>query len=125
MPPGLRREVALSVDSVVAVLQPTVLISPLDIPFALLFLVALHLIHPSLALVAAVDIGLVCLVDLLNGRRAFRETRARYRVAGIGARLRSPATQAEDAVRTRSMHGPPWIIFLAMTAVIPCCRGFR
>lgn len=99
IPPGERRELLRGLDSISQAYSAANIGSILDVPFAMLFVVALLLLSPLLALVAFVFIvsTFSCAVLAHRGLRA--PMRALGEAQGHGQGLVGNANQAADTIR--------------------------
>jgi ATP-binding cassette subfamily C protein LapB len=99
IPPGQRREILRELDHVETAFGPTNLGALFDVPFALLFLTAITLLSPVLALVVLVFIALIVGYSYFNQNTLRGPTRQLSEAAGIGNRLAATTHRASDTVR--------------------------
>ncbi len=99
LPPGLRREIIAGVDNIRAAYGPLNIAAVLDAPFALVFLLALFMLSPALALIATLVIVTVFTASLLNQRTLRRPVRNVIASSGRKSSLIASAIAAADTVR--------------------------
>lgn len=99
LPAGLRREIITGVDAVRAAYNPPNVTAILDVPFAIIFVVALFLINPILSYIVAfflISVFIVALVTLSSLRNTSKEMIA---VSGRRNGLVTSAMTSADTVR--------------------------
>lgn len=99
LPPGLRREVLAGGDTVRQAFSAPNICLLMDVPFALIFLAALFLLHPTLAVIAGGFVAVV-FIAVLAGMATLRgPTGEMSQVSGRRGVLIDSAITAADAVR--------------------------
>ncbi|MBF0437091.1 MAG: ATP-binding cassette domain-containing protein [Magnetococcales bacterium] len=78
---------------------PANVLAMLDVPFALLFVGALLLIHPLLAVIASVFLGIVFLISLVHQRRIAVPTQSVGQLAARHSTLSFSAVSAAESIR--------------------------
>ncbi len=99
LPSGLRREILSGADTVESAYSPSNMAAVLDVPFALIFVIALYLINPVLALIAAAVLVVVFLAAVVSLATLRQPTRELTGVSGRRGALVSSAMSAGDTVR--------------------------
>jgi ATP-binding cassette subfamily C protein LapB len=99
LPPGVRREILSGGDTIRQAFNPQNLGVMMDVPFALLFLAVLFLLHPVLAIIAAGFVGIIFIFILISLGGLRGPTREMSTVAGRRGALIESAIVAADAVR--------------------------
>lgn len=99
LPPGVRREILAGGDTIRQAFIPQNLGVIMDVPFALMFLAVLFLLHPALAAIASGFVGLIFVFALISLGRLRGPTREMSTVAGRRGALIESAIVAADAVR--------------------------
>ncbi len=105
LPPGLRREVLSGGDTIRQAFSAPHLCTLMDVPFALLFLGALLLLHPLLAFVAGGFVLAVFLAVLVGMGSMRGLTKAMSQAGGRRGVLIDSAIDAADAVRVFNAAG--------------------
>ena len=104
MPAGLRRETLRGLDTVETVYNANNITAVLDVPFALLLVLALVLLSPPLGAIAAVFIVAVFAFSIVSQRLMRRPMQRLTEVSSIGNTLAAAADQAADTVRAFNGH---------------------
>ncbi len=99
LPPGLRREIIAGADTIRGAYGPLNIAAVLDVPFALVFLLALALLSPTLALIASLFIILVFAASLVNQWTLRKPVREIMQSSGRRSSLVASAIRAADTVR--------------------------
>ncbi len=105
LPAGLRREVVSGTDAVEAAYSAPNVAAVLDVPFALLFVAALALISPLLAVIASGFLAAVFIAAVLSLSAIRGPTRELTSVSGRRSALVSSAMTASDTVRAFNAAG--------------------
>ena len=105
LPPGLRREIMSGTESVLAAYNAPNVCSVLDVPFALIFVMALALLSPAIALVVACFLVAVFAVAVLSLSSLRGPTREMIAVSGRRNMLVSSAMTAANTVRAFNAAG--------------------
>jgi len=99
LPPGVRREILSGSDTIRQAYIPQNLGVIMDVPFAIIFLGALFLLHPTLAFIATGFVGFVFVIVIISLGTLRGPTREMSTVAGRRGALIESAIVAADAVR--------------------------
>ena len=105
LPPGLRREIMSGSEAVLAAYSASNVCAVLDVPFALIFVVALALLSPAIALVVACFLVVVFAVAVLSLASLREPTREMIAVSGRRHMLVSSAMTAANTVRAFNAAG--------------------
>ena len=76
MPAGMRQEVLQGLNAIQSAYAPTNILIVVDLPFALIFLLAVYLIHPILGLAALVVLVFSVIITILGAKRMQQVNRA-------------------------------------------------
>ncbi|NQV98660.1 MAG: ATP-binding cassette domain-containing protein [Rhodospirillales bacterium] len=99
IPPGLRRETVSGLTTIETTYNAPNIVAIMDLPFALIFVLALFLLHPALGAIALTFISLTCLYSILNQRLLAPVTQALSQVTGYGNSLITTSARAADTIR--------------------------
>ena len=99
VPQGISREVMGGVNAVETAYSPPNIAAVLDVPFALLYIVALFFLHPALAIIAALFLVGVFIVGTSSLASLRKPTRDMVQVSGAGSGLVGTAISHADTVR--------------------------
>lgn len=99
LPAGQRRETVRGLDAVETAFNPPNLAAVLDVPFAVMFVIALTLLSVNLGLVAMVFIAIALTLTHLSQKRVREPTQQLSQAAGIGNTLLATADRAADTIR--------------------------
>ncbi len=99
LPLGLRQEMISGADKLQAAYNANNLSSIMDVPFALMFIGALYLLNPTIALVVAGFVGVSFLISVLTLASLRGPTRLMQAESGGRSGLVGAAIQAGDTVR--------------------------
>lgn len=98
-PAGQRRETLRGLDSIEAAYNAANISAVLDVPFALLFLLSLALLSPTLGVIAALFIIGVFIHGIVSRRLIEAPTRQLMEAAAVGNTLIATSGRAADTVR--------------------------
>lgn len=115
VPGGKRREILRGLDTVATAYGPANIAAVLDVPFALLFLLALALLSPTLGLIALMFIAGVFLFGVMNQHLLRGPTRDLTEAGAHGNALAVAADRGADTVR--AFHGTELIMGVWRTHV--------
>ncbi|NGZ05229.1 MAG: ATP-binding cassette domain-containing protein [Magnetococcales bacterium] len=108
----MQREVLGHLSTVQKVYSPATVVALLDVPFALVFIAALMLIHPGVALISALFLTVVFVITLLHQHRLDHPTRQVGQLAARHAALSGSVLTTAESVRvfngTRLMRQRWW-----------------
>jgi len=99
IPPGPRREVVAGLTTIESTYNAPNITTILDLPFALIFVLALFLLNPVLGGIALTFIGITCLYSIVNQRLLAPVTQALSQATGIGNGLITTSARAADTIR--------------------------
>ncbi len=99
IPPGPRREIIAGLTTIESTYNAPNITAILDLPFALVFVLALFLLNPVLGGIALTFIGITCLYSIVNQRLLAPITQALSQVMGIGNGLITTSSRAADTIR--------------------------
>ena len=98
MPAGMRQEVLQGLNTIQSAYAPANILVMVDLPFALIFLLAVYLIHPGLGLAAWLVLVLSVLVTILGAKRMQQVNRTLIQ-AQAGQGVISASAAHMDTVR--------------------------
>lgn len=107
LPVGGRRDALRGLDTVESAFSAPNLAAILDLPFTLLFLVALALLAPTLGLIGAAFLIALFALGLLHRRRLREPTRGVAERAALGDTLISTLDEGADTLRV--FNGGEWL----------------
>lgn len=99
IPPGTRREVVGGLTTIESTYNAPNITAMLDLPFALIFVLALFLLNPVLGAIALTFIGITCLYSIVNQRLLAPTTQALSQATGVGNGLITTSARAADTIR--------------------------
>ncbi len=99
IPPGSRREVVAGLTTIESTYNAPNIAAILDLPFALVFVLALFLLNPVLGAIALSFIGMTCLYSVVNQRLLAPITQALSQATGVGNMLITTSSRAADTIR--------------------------
>lgn len=99
IPPGARREAISGLTAIETTYNAPNIAAILDLPFALVFVLALYLLNPVLGGIASAFILVTCCYSILNQRLLAPVTQALSQVTGLGNSLITTSSRAADTVR--------------------------
>ena len=105
LPPGLRQQIVSGADTLQAAYTAPNVASLLDVPFALVFVAALFLLSPPLAIIVTVFLVVVFAVALLTLSSLRIPTRDMVAAGGRRGTLIGVASTAADTVRAFNAQG--------------------
>ena len=107
MPAGMRQEVLQGLGAIQSAYAPTHILTMVDLPFALIFLLAVYLIHPGLGLAALLLLLLSVLTTILGARRMRRVNRTLIQAQAEQGVI---ATSANSLDTVRAFNGKPFLL---------------
>lgn len=105
IPPETRREMVNGMASVEQAYSPANIATVLDVPFSLIFILVLYLLHPLLAIVVGVFLVGVFALGVFGSISMQEKTAAAQQASGMGSTLLGTATREQDLVRAFNAGG--------------------
>lgn len=122
IPPGARREAISGLTTIETTYNAPNITAILDLPFALVFVLALFLLNPVLGFVASAFILLTCLYSILNQKLLAPVTQALSQATGFGNSLITTSSRAADTIR--AFGGLP-VVMKAWRSYVTQAQRFR
>lgn len=110
VPPGYRREAMRGLDSVEQAYNGPNIAAVMDVPFALMFVLALALLHPLLGLVAGAFIGGVFFYSLWGQKSLKQPIQDLHEASAQGAALVTSTDRASETIR--AFNAQDWMVDL-------------
>ncbi len=99
IPPETRREVVSGAQAIESAYNANNITTVLDVPFALIFVFALYLLQPLLAVVVLIFLAIVFFGGLVSAASMHKLTAEVQQASGIGSTLVSTASREGDTIR--------------------------